>query len=319
MQALKRNTTQFSAVKGYYYTQELKGTSKEVHSEIIARYERQTDVEDNLTVNTARGVKRWLEFKKSEDIYPNLEYMPTRSANPRQSHRAYYGIVRPMNDPIWSNLYPPNGFECKCWVRQTDAQPTIEDIEPINLPSGVSGNAAIDKVIFSPNHNMVKNLTKSGKEHIKLNLEALKADIPYSDLPDYKAKNGSNVSVHVFADEFDVEENFKAAVKLTDELEGLEIKITPHVIIKDRKNPEYLINNKIADLKHQSGKNISSNLSSAIKQGCEIVVIQIMEACPHSTNRIIQQINGNLKTRENNTIKEVILIEKNGDVRKYKT
>jgi hypothetical protein len=42
----------------------------------------------------------------------------TASANPREQHLAFVGIMLLVDDPFWSTHFPPNGWGCKCSVRQ---------------------------------------------------------------------------------------------------------------------------------------------------------------------------------------------------------
>lgn len=67
---------------------------------------------------TAYSAGRWERIQKTKDFLPYLQYLPSASVNKRDGHKAYYGIVRPVDDPIWQSIFPPNGFGCKCAVKQ---------------------------------------------------------------------------------------------------------------------------------------------------------------------------------------------------------
>lgn len=67
---------------------------------------------------TAYAAGRWERIQKTKDFLPFLQYLPSASVNKRDEHKAYYGIVRHADDPIWQSIYPPNGFGCKCAVKQ---------------------------------------------------------------------------------------------------------------------------------------------------------------------------------------------------------
>lgn len=49
---------------------------------------------------------------------PYLLYVRSASAEPRVQHLAWAGIILPADDPWWVTHFPPNGWHCKCAVRQ---------------------------------------------------------------------------------------------------------------------------------------------------------------------------------------------------------
>ena len=42
------------------------------------------------------------------------EYLSARTETTRPSHRAMHGFLAPADDPIWEQIWPLNGFNCKC-------------------------------------------------------------------------------------------------------------------------------------------------------------------------------------------------------------
>lgn len=125
--------------------------------------------EFNMATRQARGAKQWLTFERDADIYPNLQFMPSRSANPRDAHQKYYGIIKPINDPFWSNGYPPLDWGCKCWVKQTrePATDSVDTSEDQNGHDGLAGNAGIEKKVFTADHNYLAHLGKGEKDQVK--------------------------------------------------------------------------------------------------------------------------------------------------------
>ncbi len=45
-----------------------------------------------------------------------LQYIAIMDGRTRPAHRALNGTIYPKDDPIWSHIYPPNGFNCRCRV-----------------------------------------------------------------------------------------------------------------------------------------------------------------------------------------------------------
>ena len=56
------------------------------------------------------------------DIYPNLEWMPSTSAQPGADHKIFWGTVLSKDDPFWSEHRPGDRWNCKCSLRQTDKE-----------------------------------------------------------------------------------------------------------------------------------------------------------------------------------------------------
>ncbi|OPH36005.1 phage minor head protein [Moraxella equi] len=75
---------------------------------------------------TAYSAGKWERIQKTKDFLPFLQYLPSASVNKRDGHKAYYGIVRPVDDPIWQSIFPPNGFGCRCAVKQISKSKALE-------------------------------------------------------------------------------------------------------------------------------------------------------------------------------------------------
>lgn len=67
----------------------------------------------------------WKKFQETKSTYPNLEYTPSRAANPRDSHRVYWGKIWAIDDPIWDTIMPPSEWNCLCGVRPTNKPVTV--------------------------------------------------------------------------------------------------------------------------------------------------------------------------------------------------
>lgn len=108
---------------------------------------------------TAYAAGQWQRIQRTKEFFPYLQYMPSLSVNQRDGHKRYYHLVRPVDDPIWASIMPPNGFGCKCWVKQltkTDAQKIgISDDDKLHdLP----------KPDFDHNHDRLTALLKLAED-----------------------------------------------------------------------------------------------------------------------------------------------------------
>jgi hypothetical protein len=94
-------------------------------------------------------------FRKAQDTikqYPNLEYMPSRSANPRDEHKALWGIIRPVNDPFWSKYMPPSAWNCLCSIEPTDTEITSIPDELPEVPPVFAVNTGRTAELFGKSH-----------------------------------------------------------------------------------------------------------------------------------------------------------------------
>ncbi|APO76099.1 phage head morphogenesis protein [Rhizobium etli 8C-3] len=73
-------------------------------------------------INSARAAGQWERAQRTKKILPYILYVRTTSADPRSEHLAFVGIILPVDDPFWRTHWPPNGWGCKCQVRQISAR-----------------------------------------------------------------------------------------------------------------------------------------------------------------------------------------------------
>lgn len=71
---------------------------------------------------SARAAGQWERAQRSKRALPYFLYLHTVSANPRKDHLQWVGLILPVDDPIWAAIFPPNGWHCKCAVRQISAR-----------------------------------------------------------------------------------------------------------------------------------------------------------------------------------------------------
>lgn len=85
----------------------------------------------DANLRAARAAGQWERIQRTRRALPYLEYRLGPSENHRPHHEAKAGLVLPVDDPFWHSWYPPNGWGCKCWVRQlTRAEAETRGIGP---------------------------------------------------------------------------------------------------------------------------------------------------------------------------------------------
>ncbi|WP_188009237.1 phage head morphogenesis protein [Grimontia hollisae] len=69
-------------------------------------------------MRTARAAGQWERIERTQTTHPFLLYELGPSREHRKEHQAWAGIILPANHPWWQTHMPPNGWGCKCRVRQ---------------------------------------------------------------------------------------------------------------------------------------------------------------------------------------------------------
>lgn len=70
------------------------------------------------SVRVARAAGQWARIVRVAEALPFLVYELGPSEVHRPLHVEWAGTVLPVDDPWWASHFPPNGFGCKCRVRQ---------------------------------------------------------------------------------------------------------------------------------------------------------------------------------------------------------
>lgn len=69
-------------------------------------------------VNSAYAAGEWERTWRTRRVLPYLEYLISTAEHKRPEHLAWVGTVLLVEDPWWDEHYPPNGWLCRCRVRQ---------------------------------------------------------------------------------------------------------------------------------------------------------------------------------------------------------
>jgi hypothetical protein len=187
VQQLKKSGAWFAARKSFRQREELAALLadengklrtfrqfKSASQAIVGNYnDRWLKVEYDTAVASARNASRWKEYEADADLYPNLRYLASRAATPREEHKPYYGIVRPINDDFWVNHYPPSAYNCKCGVEQSDDDVTFVPSTGPKPAPGLDHNVGQTGELFSKSHPYSAGLTDDELNDIDQAGEAL--------------------------------------------------------------------------------------------------------------------------------------------------
>ncbi|MDD2965440.1 MAG: hypothetical protein PHU33_15965 [Bacteroidales bacterium] len=287
------NVAQMAAYKAYRVTSELTSLRREVVSQkeleqkaavVLQKYTRYQGAEYQTIVARSRTAQQFLRFQAEANRFPNLTWLRTRSANPRERHLNYVGITLPIGHPFWNENQPGNLYNCKCdW--KTTSDPVTKAPDEIIKPSpGLEGNPAITGELITDKHPYFKGPAWVGRNALLMLPEELA----------YKATEVENVLLHLAAEK----EPETAVNKLVSNIlikENLfkEIKLMPR-IYKDETNlrkrvygdayavkhstkcPDAWADGELIEFKKTSLRNMANAVTDAVIQS-DIVVLHVKE------------------------------------------
>lgn len=260
---LKTNLAVFSAFKSNHYASAMrsllvdetgtKRTYSDFRTEAMKIDPKYNQIwlaaEYNMATRQARSAEQWQKFQRDQDIYPNLEYMPSRSPNQRDSHAQWYGLILPIDDPFWDTAMPPSqGWGCKCWVRQTRVEITTGKKEPPLPIPGIEGNAGKTGRVFSPSHPFITAVDKADRSAVKTAFQKYRSNL--SDVIEMKVGKNS-VIISANAHDSDLLGNIKFSQTVVKKFKK-DMYINAHA--ENQKNPEFTFNKTVGDMTKFEGK-----------------------------------------------------------------
>lgn len=72
----------------------------------------------DANLRSARAAGQWERIERTKAAFPFLEYRTGPSEQHRPLHVEKAGMIIATDSPFWDEWMPPNGWGCKCWVRQ---------------------------------------------------------------------------------------------------------------------------------------------------------------------------------------------------------
>lgn len=180
VQELKYNNAVFSAFKSHNQSKELAAQLLDEDSKLksFSRFRKDTEsiigdynvrwlkTERTTAIKSARNAANWRKWEKTKDLYPNIEYLPSRAAVPRPEHKVFYGTVLPMDDPFWASHTPPLDWGCLCGVTNSDKERTDVPVTDVEPAPGLDNNPAISKRLFSSSHPYQSKVKKKAHKTV---------------------------------------------------------------------------------------------------------------------------------------------------------
>jgi hypothetical protein len=299
---------------------------KKIAAARIAQYNAFQKTEYNTLVARCRSAKQFLQFQEDADIYPNIEWIATRSVSPRAEHVQYTGLILPIDDPFWNSNQPGNEYNCKCDWRRTSKDPTAKPEKTYPPARGLDGNPAQTGELITEQHPYFERNADAPKWVDKTALLQLPDEVAFVDKT---AKNGKKYLEHRLVDrEHEAKDNRLMSETLLNN-GYTDIKLLPQISAVDRelreryygknfmshsKCPDASVNGTAIEFKSSTLRNMSKHILDAAQKS-HIAFLRVKESMPE--NNILRFINGqwNMKDREN--LREIIL-HVNGELRIFR-
>ncbi len=273
---LQVNVSRFAAYKAWHATQQMQRKladengvvrSQDVYQmaakAVFNAFNRYQAAEYNTAVARARTALQWEEFNSDttrNEIYPCLKWLPSRSADPREEHMKFYGLVLPKNHPFWNENQPGNLWNCKCDWEESDEKPFEGKLPSAQPARGLEGNPGITGEIFTAEAAYFK-ATREIRGTVEGDILALKEKAFFT----IKTVSGTPISMHPMHNHGEIAGNIEVAGNfLKGRKDVKEIQLLP-VVFKDNirqradfyphgKSPHGKYNNADAVIAFNSGE-----------------------------------------------------------------
>ncbi|GAB4192547.1 MAG: hypothetical protein OHK0024_32700 [Thalassobaculales bacterium] len=83
---------------------------------------RRLEIIFDTNIRTSYAAGRWQQIQRTKAGRPWLVYWGLLDDRIRPEHRAWHGTCLPVDHLWWRTHYPPNGWRCRCTVRQMSAR-----------------------------------------------------------------------------------------------------------------------------------------------------------------------------------------------------
>lgn len=184
--AFEQNIFRFSGAKTLWEVQQLNSLFRQTtsFSEFYQAGKKFLDrsrkdylqTEYNTAQLTGEAAATYYRLIGQAEIFPYWKYTTAGDPLVRRDHAQLDGIILPVNDPIWDQLYPPNGWNCRCYIvprmrhefdesklagDRAKAQAYLDSPRfEREAKSGFGINRAKRQLVFSENQRYVKRFSK---------------------------------------------------------------------------------------------------------------------------------------------------------------
>ena len=197
---LYENMARFSAARLHAFARDYLAADTLKKALLVHRHAGYYHKAETIAIHRqAQQARNWMQYQQDAPLYHSLTYDAVPDARTRPGHRIMDGITLPPAHPFWNTHYPPNGYGCRCDVRQSRARRTPErlvnekvqktDVPPVfrNNPAK-SGELFVNHPYFKYTQGLEKEVGIAAKNAVNTFLKqsnlrgrTVKKQITYTD------------------------------------------------------------------------------------------------------------------------------------------
>lgn len=117
-QTFKKRLTPILQEKGWWGVKDMTDPLTGETRQVQLGSPRRLRVIYDTNLRTARAAGQWARIQRSKESLPYLLYTVGPSREHRPEHLSWHGTLLPVDDPWWKTHFAPNGWGCKCRIRQ---------------------------------------------------------------------------------------------------------------------------------------------------------------------------------------------------------
>lgn len=135
LQQFRKDLTPLLQRKGWWGKKVMKDplTGEQVVAQLGSPRRLRTIYRANLRAARAAGI--WQRAQRTKKTLPYFLYELGPSKEHRKEHSDWAGTLLPVDDPWWNDHFPPNGWGCKCRVRQVSRRDAGRRGGPTSRPA----------------------------------------------------------------------------------------------------------------------------------------------------------------------------------------
>lgn len=338
LKALELNVYQFSGFRNYQQLKELSALLKQhnriaTFSEFYKAAKRVDKVWNDTYLKTeydhaqatSTMIGKWKAIQSDKNVLPWLQYETVGDGKVREAHAVLQGITRRVDDTFWKTYYPPNGWNCRCTVRQLSSAEAT-DLTQVELPTLAPmfrANAGVDGVVFPETHPYFQD---AEKDRVKIKNQSTLAMPRVDQFRRTKDYGNGYVDEHILVDT--KADDYKQVSTVANELarRGDKVEILP--VVTDQwardivmphaygnRSSDLKLNGQYADVKSYKGyapdKDTLSKMFSRANGQADILIVYMN----HKYNEVFLEsyYKNRLKNKGNKTIKRVMVRTVSGD------
>ncbi len=199
IQAMRRNIFTFAAFKRHHHIADMVNALTDENGQLRSWSKFKNEAlkiskdynenwlraEYNTTVRGGQTAAQWHDFQKNKDLFPYLQYKTQDDSLVRRSHQLLHNITKHIDDPFWDQYYPPNGWQCRCYVLKQENGDTSNPVafpDDKEVPPMFKFNGAKEGVVFSRDHPYLSTVAVREKINILNNMRTILVDEEIYDL-----------------------------------------------------------------------------------------------------------------------------------------